>query len=192
GLERLHALGEDRHLARLVAASLVEQIRIHAPLQRGATCAVLYERLERCLVGAGRVGARFTTLRALARARVCLAKSDQGGATAALAEACALARETKQSREWLEARALQLLVADANDREANASLRESLSLAEVNGFVRLFADTHPRLIEVVRAFVAPRPGGCGASTAFVDRVLESAAGVTGSRSGLRERCGAAA
>jgi LuxR family transcriptional regulator, maltose regulon positive regulatory protein len=192
GLERLHALGEGRHLARLVAASLVEQIRIHASLQRGATCAAIYDRLERCLAGAGRVGARFTTLRGLARARVCLARSDSGGAAAALDEACALAREAKQSREWLEARVLQSLVADADDPRTIASLRESLSLAEANGFVRLFADAHPGLIEVVRAFAAQHPGGCGATTAFVDRVLKSAGRVTDSRSDRRERVGAPA
>jgi LuxR family maltose regulon positive regulatory protein len=192
GLERLHALGEDRHLARLIAASLVEQIRMHAPLRRGATCEALDERLESCLAVAGRVGARFTTLRALARARVCLASSDAGAAAAALAEASALARKTRQSREWLEAQALQSLVADPDVPEAIASLRETLSLAETNGFVRLFADAHPGLIEVVRGFAARHPGECGASPAFIERVVGSGGRATESRPDLRERVAAPA
>jgi LuxR family transcriptional regulator, maltose regulon positive regulatory protein len=192
GLERLHALGEDRHLARLTAASLVEQIRIHAPLRRGATCEALYERLERCLANAGRVGARFTTLRALAQARLHLAQSDARAAARVLTEACALARETQQSREWLEARVLQSLVADADDPNAVASLRESLSLAEANDFVRLFADAHPGLIEVVRAFAARYPGECGASAAFVERIIGSPGSAASPGPSLRERVGAPA
>ena len=192
GLERLHALGEDRHLARLMAASLIEQIRLHAPLRRGASCEALYERLERCLAKAGRVGARFTTLRALARARVAFAKSDTAAAAAALTEACVLARETKQPREWLEARVLQALVADADDPEVVASLRESLSLAEANGFVRLFADAHPGLIDVVRVFTAQHPGECGASAAFIDRVLGRTRSIVSTAQGRRERVAAPA
>ncbi len=191
-LERLHGLGEDRHLARLVAASLVEQIRIHAPLRRAATCEALYARLEHCLAKAGRVGARFTTLRAIARARVALAKSDTAAAAAALTEACVLARETRQSREWLEARVLQAFVADADDPEVIASLRESLSLAEANGFVRLFADAHPGLIDVVRVFAARHPGECGASAPFIDRVLGRTRSAASAAPGLRERIAAPA
>ena len=171
GLERLHSLGSDRRLARLVAASLVEQIRIHAPQRRGATCETLYERLERCLADAGRVGRRFTALHALARARAFLAASEGRAARDALREASLLARESRQPREWLEARVLQAFVAGCEEPEAVASLRESLSLAETSGFVRLFADAHPALPEAIRTFAERHAGDCGASAAFVARIV---------------------
>ena len=73
-----------------------------------------------------------------------------------------------------------------------ASLRESLSLAEANGFVRLFADAHPGLIDVVRVFAAQHPGECGASAPFIDRVLGRTRSAASAAPGLRERIAAPA
>src|SRR4030095_4955435 len=59
-------------------------------------------------------------------------------------------------------------------------------------FVRLFADAHPGLIDVVRAFAARHQGECGASPAFVERVVASGGSAIESRPDLRERVAAPA
>ena len=138
----------------------------------------------------GRVGARFTTLRAIARARVALAKSDTAAAAAALTEACVLARETRQSREWLEARVLQ---AFARMRTIPRSSRRC-GVAEPcrgqrlrpavrgrSGLMKLFAFSR----HDIRAIVARRPLSSIASSAALGIAASAAPG-------LRERVAAPA
>jgi LuxR family maltose regulon positive regulatory protein len=171
-LSHLQALGEERRQPRLVIASLVEQIRVHAPMRRGETCEMLVERLDAVLAGELRKSDRYAALREMAYARARIATSDFDVAAKAIAKARSLARKARRTRDWLEARVLFALVSDPHDPETVASLRESLSIAEANGLVRLFVDAHPQLLDVLRKFVETQPpADVGASQAFVQLVL---------------------
>ena len=174
-LERLQALGDERHQPRLVVQSLVEQIRIQAALRRGESCELLSDRLDKRLREAKLADDRFGALREMAHGRMHIATSDFHRARKAFVTARSLARKRRRTREWLEARVLLALVSEPEDPETSASLRESLSIAEANGLVRLFADAHPQLLDTVRAFAARRSlADIGVSQAFLGRVLGEA------------------
>ena len=173
-LEQLHALGVARRQPRLVVASLCEQVRIQAALRRSESCELVVERLDKCLGNADGEGS-YGAVRELAHARMLIAGSDVERARQHLVAARNHARKQRRTREWLEARVLLATFSDPRDAEAVASLRESLSIAEANGLVRVFADAHPQALEAVRAFAGERPpDDVGASSSFVARVLGEA------------------
>jgi LuxR family maltose regulon positive regulatory protein len=180
-LQRLQSLGEHRRQPRLTMASLLEQIRLNAAGGRAESAAVLSERMDACLVKAGvaptgRLGARLSLLRQRGRAQAELAGGRVDEARAALLEARGLAKQLNRVHDWLEARVLLAMLSDPEDSETTASLRESLSIAETNACVRLFADAHPRVIAMVRDFALRQgPEGAGASAAFIESVVGSGA-----------------
>jgi LuxR family maltose regulon positive regulatory protein len=165
-------LGEERRQPRLVVESLAEQVRLHAARRRGERCELLVEQLDGWLAEATCGNDHYRAMREIAHARMRMATRDFDVARAALLAARSFARKAGRTRDWLEARVLLVLVSEPDDVETVASLRESLSIAEANGLVRLFADAHPQLLDIVRTFAASRPlAETGASSSFLDRVL---------------------
>jgi LuxR family maltose regulon positive regulatory protein len=176
-LQRLQAIGDDRDLFRLTLRSLAEQIRLHAAARRTEFCAQLAERLDerwnRAREHASPGQAReFDLTHRIGLAFAQIATYDLNAARATLEVARGLARQQNRVRDLLECRLLLAMIAQASDPEAVGALRESLSIAEANGLVRLFADTHPAVVTAVREFVRRRDADdTGASAAFVARVV---------------------
>jgi LuxR family transcriptional regulator, maltose regulon positive regulatory protein len=176
-LERLRAIGDDRRLPRLALQSMLAQIRLHATARRTHTLAALRLRLETCWrqVPADITPCHrdyFDVLHRLGQAHVALALHDAEAARRALEPAQALATSLNHVPSLLECQLLTVLAAQAGDRNADAILREALSLAETNGYVRAFADAHPAAVERVRAFVEGSGAlDPGASAAFIARVI---------------------
>jgi LuxR family transcriptional regulator, maltose regulon positive regulatory protein len=179
-LQRLHSIGEVRALPRLILTAFAEQIRLHAAAGRGESCAQLAKRLDAAWAALRRGmaknrAAKFEILYRTGRARACIVNYDFDAARSLLGEARALARQLNRTRDQLESRLLLAMIGSPDDPETIASIRESLSIAERNGLMRLFVDTHPGLLESVRGFVQRRGADdCGASAAFLNRVFGDA------------------
>jgi LuxR family maltose regulon positive regulatory protein len=176
-LARLYSLGEHRKQTRLIVTSLAEQIRIHAGQRRAETCAMLVERMDVAFSRArrkreARTDSVWHLTRLLARARWQIAANDVDAARSTLMEAQTRARRLRRVREWLETRVLLASISEAGQPETVSSWRESLSIAEANGYQRLFDDAHPdalsRVSEHARAHDAD---DAGASVEFLQRLL---------------------
>jgi LuxR family maltose regulon positive regulatory protein len=160
-LQRLQAMGEDRRVPRLVLQSLREQIRLQAVAGRVSTATQLGERLEarwadvRPRLSSHQV-TRFNLIHQIGRAYARIAAQDMPAASAALNEAQSCAQQVNHTRDLLECRVLLALTAERDSEEAAAMLREALSIAESNGFRRLFADTLPEAIARVRRLTSEK------------------------------------
>jgi LuxR family transcriptional regulator, maltose regulon positive regulatory protein len=187
-LARLYSLGEDRALTRLSVTSLAEQIRIHAGQRRPDMCSILLEQMDACFAnarsnGEARTDSFWHLVRVIARARSQIAANDIDAARSTLVEARALARRLRRTREWLEARVLLALIAEPEQPETVSSWRESLSIAEANGYARLFSDAHPEALNRVGEHARRHDAhDVGASGAFVQRLLAKPATVVANAS----------
>ena len=178
-LESLAGIGATRGLVRLKVMSLVERIRLHAARQRPGQCLALLAQMEPLLQDPAAVSAVLMPLLQLqlsmARSYAARASGDTEGPAAHLAAAWTLARQLNRGRETAQILALQALLAERSAADPAAPLTEALSLAEAGGMVRVFADTLPEVVDVIR-----RRTDTGADApvtrAFVDRVLAAATG----------------
>ncbi len=176
-LESLAGIGATRGLPRLKVMSLVERIRLHAARQRPGQCGVLLAQMESLFEGPVPASALLMPLLrlqlAMAKAYAAVAAGADGDAAAHLATAWTLARQINRGRETVQILALRALLAERSGEDPGAPLTEALSLAEAGGMVRVFADTLPEVVEVIR-----RRAGTGADTpvtrAYLERVLAAA------------------
>jgi len=182
-LQRLQVIGEERHLPRLELLSLLAQIRLNAAARRTRGLTPLAGRLATVWKHVPPDAAPsqisfFDLLRRLGQAHVEIASHDADAARKTLAGAETLASGLNHVPYLLECRLLLALTTKARDRDADEILRETLSLAEANGFVRVFADVHPAVIDRVRAFAEGQEATeLGASLGFIARVVGGAAAV---------------
>lgn len=175
-LEALAALGVGRGLARFVAVSLAERIRLHAVGQRPGQAASLLHELEAVFEQSAVCATLEPLLRlelALARTFAALANGDARTAGDHLAAAWNFARQINRGYETVQILALQGLLAERAGESPSAPLVEALSRAEAGDLVRVFADTHPEVVDLVRRF-AQRGAHSPVTRAFIDRVLAAA------------------
>lgn len=175
-LEALAALGVGRGLARFVIVSLAERIRLHTVGQRPGQAASLLQELEAVFEHSSVCATLEPLLRlelALARTFAALANGDTRAAGDYLAAAWNLARRINRGYETVQILALQALLAERAGESPSALLVESLSRAEAGDLVRVFADTHPDIVDLVRRF-AQRGAHSPVTRAFIDRVLAAA------------------
>jgi LuxR family maltose regulon positive regulatory protein len=103
--------------------------------------------------------------------------TEAGGLLTVLAELIEQYGGTRNLIEQLVLEAL-LFQAQHKNREALASLREALALAEPEGYISLFADEGPALLALLRNFQTATPGRQADSLQpYVARILEYAGGV---------------
>ena len=175
-LEAMAAVGECRGIARLVATSLAERVRLHAARKRpGQAATVLAELaavIERSSISDLLMPQLHLELE-MARAYAAVAAGDPGGAGAPLAQARELATRLNRGYEAIQVLALQALLAERAGQSPEALLTEALSRAEAGGLVRVFADTLPEVVELVRRCTRQGPMGV-VSRGFIDRVLAAA------------------
>jgi LuxR family maltose regulon positive regulatory protein len=175
-LEALAALGTSRNLTRFVVISLAERLRLHVVGQRPGQAALLLSELEAVFDQADVCSALEPLLRlelALARAFVALADGDVPGAGDHLAAGWNFACRINRGYETVQILALQALLAERAGESPSALLIEALSRAEAGGLVRVLADTHPEVVDLVRRF-AQRGGHAPVTRAFIERVLAAA------------------
>jgi len=175
-LEAMTAVGESRGIARLVATSLAERVRLHAARKRpGQAATVLAELaavIERSSISDLLMPQLHLELE-MARAYAAVAAGDPGGAGAPLVQARELATRLNRGYEAIQVLALQALLTERAGQSPEALLTEALSRAEAGGLVRVFADTLPEVVELVRRCTRQGPMGV-VSRGFIDRVLAAA------------------
>ena len=190
-LEALAAVGERRKMFRLVAASLAERVRLHAARQRPAQAATLLAELVAAVEQSNMSDLLAPQMRLeleMARTYVAVAVGDPAGAGAHLAQAGELATQLNRGYESVQVLALRALLAERAGESPDALLTEALSRAESGGLVRVFADTLPELVELVRR--RAQGGAAGSVTrAFIERVLAASEATVASEPGVAQPAG---
>jgi len=150
-LVALRDIGTARNLPRLVLNALAEQVAIHAVRGRVQSATELLAELDAMaptfeLAQYRDFGRHYRRCTELARAHVCLARSDLDGAEAALHTAADAPASARHSAMTLVARALLALVAHERGRpEARGMLAETLGLAKLAGMQGFVESAHPLL-----------------------------------------------
>jgi LuxR family maltose regulon positive regulatory protein len=175
-LEALAAIGASRGMVRLVATGLAERVRLHAARQRPAQAATVLAELaavvERSTMS-DLLAPQIHLELEIARAYVAVVAGDPGGAGAHLARGKERATRLNRGYEAVQILALQALLAERAGESPDALLIEALSRAESGGLVRVFADTLPEVVDLVRRRVQGGPAGT-VTHAFIERVLAGA------------------
>ena len=158
----LDAVGMARRMPRLRIASLGEQVRLHARRFRSETCRDLCRQIDAVLAEPatpqGPLWQRSVAgLRLLAQGYAAIAAQDWRAAIQPLAQAEAVALQTRQGRVRIEALGLRAYVLDRCGERSQPLLREAIDLAETAGLKRVFADAHPALADWMRS-AATAPG----------------------------------
>ena len=172
-LEALASIGESRGTVRIIATSLAERIRLHATRQRPAQAAALLAELAALVDRAALSDLAAPQVQLdleLAGVFAAVAADELAGAEARVTRASVLATALNRGYEAVQVLALQALLAERRGRSPDALLIEALSRAESGGLVRVFADTLPEVIDLVRRRM--QGGSAGTVTrAFIGRVL---------------------
>jgi LuxR family maltose regulon positive regulatory protein len=179
-LEALAAIGGSRGMVRLVVASLAERVRLHAARQRPALAAETLAQLSGIVARSAVSDLLAPQVRLdceLAHSIAALAAGDDVLADTHLARAESLAATLNRGYEAVQVLGLKALLAERAGGRATQLLTEALSRAESGGLVRVFADTLPELVDLVRrnALDAEIPA---VKRAFIARVLAAASTVT--------------
>jgi LuxR family maltose regulon positive regulatory protein len=175
-LEALAAIGERREMVRLVATSLAERVRLNAARQRPAQAATLLSELAAVIdrsTMSDLLAPQVHLELEMARTFVAVAAGDLAGAGAHVRNARELATRLSRGYEVVQILALQALLAERAGESPDALLTEALSRAESGGLVRVFADTLPEVVDLVRRCVQGGPAGA-VKRGFIDRVLAAA------------------
>ncbi len=189
-LDYLHALGETRHLPRLCIASLGEQMRLHALRGRGDICAIVGAKLDAL---AAKLQNHAWGLRrpmvelqlGLAHAYALLAREDWKQALIQLALLASLAARVRRGRDLVQISLLTALAKRRCGEGGEQDFERGRSMAVLWGLARVFADSHPALVDWARQ--AQAAGGGALESAAETRATgkpSDAARVRVSRSSL--------
>jgi LuxR family maltose regulon positive regulatory protein len=172
-LEGLATIGESRGTVRLVVTSLAERVRLHAARQRPAQAAALLAELTAVVKRSAMSNLLTPQIHLdceMARAFAAVATGDCASAEAHVARAKELVNKLNRGYEAVQILALQGLLAERGGESPVARMTEALSRAESGGLVRVFADTLPEVVDLVRRHVQGRLADT-VKPAFIDRVL---------------------
>jgi LuxR family maltose regulon positive regulatory protein len=160
-LEGLYSLGVQRRQPRMIVASLAEQVRVQASLQRRDACTAAFARLrkerEAWRKAERGVGRMIDLTCGMAEIRAALCANDERTATAGI-EHLQQASVDACPRDRLELLALRCSAAHLRGEPADALRRELEDTAAANGLAQLLRDFQPRV-----ATAAPGSGSQHAS-----------------------------
>jgi LuxR family maltose regulon positive regulatory protein len=172
-LEAMYAVGVKRHMPSLCVASLAEQVRLHARRFRSETCRELAKRIDALVADSalarGPLWRRSADLqRNVAHGYAAIAAQEWRRSLDPLTQADAVAQQLKEGRLHVELLGLRALALDRCGENSRALLYEAIDLARTYGLIRVFADAHPALEDLIRQ-VAPSGADYGASPAALIR-----------------------
>ncbi len=153
-LENLRTGAEARSMPRLTAASLADEVRIHAHADRPETATAALRHLEAMRPTFKRreyalLLPHYELAVALARTYRALASFDWAAAEQALVQAETFATRLQRDRERIQVMTLRAVVADARGHDGAAVLlKEASGLAALNGLARVIGDAHPRALRL--------------------------------------------
>jgi LuxR family transcriptional regulator, maltose regulon positive regulatory protein len=175
-LEAMTAVGESRGMVRTVANGLVERVRLHAARKRPGQAAEVLAELATVVERSSKsdpLAPQIDLMLEMACTYVAVVTGADDAAGAHLNSARELATRLNRGYEAVQILALQALLEERNGRSPDAMLTEAISRAESGGLVRVFADTLPDVVDLVRR--RTRQGHMGVvSHGFIDRLLAAA------------------
>lgn len=180
-LEELTSLGSARGLLRCQVVSLAERIRLNAAAGQPQRCAALGAELAALF---GDPEPAFLPLMpllhlhwAFAQIYVALSSGDVSAVTMHVEAARSLAKQLSRGWEAVQVLALQALIATrSGESSPGALLGEALELAQASGMVRVFADTLPEVVELIRRWADSGVSAPAIQRSFINQVLAAAAG----------------
>jgi len=179
-LEELASLGSTRGLLRCQVVSLGERIRLNAAAAQPQRCAALSAELAALLDDPDPAFLPLMPLLrlhwAMAQTYAALANGDASAAMTHVEAARSLAKQLNRGRETVQVLALQAVIAERGGESPNALLSEALALAQAAGMVRVFADTLPEVVALVRRWADSGVTTGPIQRSFIDQVLAAAAG----------------
>ena len=179
-LEELASLGSARGLLRCQVVSLGERIRLNAAAGHPQRCATLGAELAELFDDPDPAFLPLMPLlslhRAMAQTYVALASGDVFAATTHVEAVRSLAKQLNRGRETVQVLAFQALIAERSGESPGALLGEALTLAQAGGMVRVFADTLPEVIELIRRWADSGVAATALQRSFIDQVLAAATG----------------
>lgn len=177
-LGALAAVGEARHMPRLVLASLSDQVRLHARAGRAQTCQTLCEEIDALWADpatpSGPLWRRLSApLVATAHALTAFAAQQWRPAVQRLAEAEQAVQRMQLGRQQIELAALRAYALDRCGERTGPLLAELVDLARTHGLARVFDDAHPAVGQWVRECV-PEAGPATSVPPPAPRALRAA------------------
>lgn len=150
-LDRLFALGEQRHLPRLCITSLAEQMRLHALQGHQDACAVVAGRIDNWTEDASHQSSGCLQT-SLIRIQLGLARSHYHAAHQQWKQVLELANVTlpltnalQRGQDRIQLQLLKALAMKRCGLSGEGLLAEAWSMAQVLGLARILQDTHPDL-----------------------------------------------
>lgn len=163
-------------MMRVIVTSLAERVRLHAARRRPAQAAVNLAQLSE-LVDRTRMSELLAPLvhleHEMAWSFSAVAADDAALAQPHVTRARELTVRLNRGYEAVQVLALEALLAERAGKSPDALLTEALSRAEAGGLVRVFADTLPEVVELIRRRARGSLSG-PVTGAFIDRVLAAA------------------
>jgi LuxR family maltose regulon positive regulatory protein len=148
-LEGLYSLGVQRRQPRMIVASLAEQVRVQASLDRREGCALAVKRLreqrESWREAERGVGAIVDLMCGLAQIRAALCARDEPAASAAIEQLHQSGVPGAGPRDRLELLFLQWRTMRLRNEPADEVRRELEDTAAANGMFRLLREVHARV-----------------------------------------------
>jgi LuxR family maltose regulon positive regulatory protein len=148
-LEGLYSLGVQRRQPRMIVASLAEQVRVQASLERRDACALALKRLreqrEIWRPAERGVGRMVDLMCGLAQIRAALCAGDERAASAEIERLQQSGVADAGPRDRLELLLLQWKTARLRDDSADTVRREIEETAAANGMYRLLHELQPRV-----------------------------------------------
>lgn len=153
-LEALYAVGQTRKIPRLCAASLAEQIRLHARSHHAHTCTELTERLSQLSQGLQTEekpmwSQGLLAQRQLGEAYGQVANKQWRLAASSFEQVIAWATRFKMNRLRIESLLMKAFCLHQVGEKSRDLLEEAISLAKLFGLERVFGDSHPELLRWV-------------------------------------------
>jgi LuxR family maltose regulon positive regulatory protein len=181
-LQSLQDVGAARRMPRLVASSLMDQVRIHLAASRVETASELLQTMAALRAAFELPESRpllrlFDRRLAMLTASVSLSRFDPGGAETALAAIGDVPASLRFNPDVLNSRALKALAAhERGQAGAREQLIEVMSLAELRGMRRLIETWHPAFAAVLGTSV-PRKSTQERQTGVERRTAAARTGV---------------
>jgi LuxR family maltose regulon positive regulatory protein len=153
-LESIYAVGKERKLPRLCIASLTEQIRLHARKFRAETCRHLLDQLNSLVSEEGLERGPIwwhdvSIQRFLSQIFMAIAARDWRRALDPIHQCTSFINRSGALSLYIELLGLRALALYRCGENVESLLCEALDLAKAYGLRRVFADTHPELVELI-------------------------------------------
>lgn len=178
-LEALTNIGVTQNVLSIRLLSMVERIRLHACRHRIEQCTTLLEDLDSLFTQQFHLTSvsmhpLLNLYRNLAHSYAALCSTQPVNAEKWLEDAWPLAQQLNRGREMMQIQSMQALLRDIQGESPDELLNAALGRAESGGQVRVFADTLPEIIELIRRWSSTETASAVVSRSFIFQVLQAA------------------